>query len=78
MTTRLREAREAMGISQAELAGRAGVKRGVIQVWEAQTHVPRTDHAMRVAEVMGLGLEDLFHDFGIRRVPRPGGGRVIA
>ena len=68
--TRLKSARLRQGMTMREVAERAGVSRTVIQTWEARTHVPRGDHALRVADVMGLDMEDLFHDFGITRVPR--------
>jgi hypothetical protein len=42
----------------------------VVQEWEAGTHVPRADQAIRVARVMGLDMEDLFSDFGIEKIPR--------
>jgi len=57
-------------MTQQQVADAAGVKRGVIQQWEAGTHIPLADQAIKVAKVMGLDLEDLFHDFEIQRVPR--------
>jgi transcriptional regulator with XRE-family HTH domain len=53
-----------------QIADRAGVSRTVVQSWESGTHVPRSDHVMRVTRVLDLDIEDLFHDFEVRSVPR--------
>lgn len=75
--TKLQAARERMGLSQREFAAACGVKRGVIQLWESHRAIPRTDHAILIAEFAGLDMEDLFADFEIQRQPR-GEGKVIA
>lgn len=68
--TRLRAARTARGLTLQEVADLAGVTRGVIQSWESRKKTPTSENALKVAEAMDLDMEDLFHDFGIRRVPR--------
>jgi transcriptional regulator with XRE-family HTH domain len=68
--TRLKSKRLWRDMTLQQVAELAGVKYGVVQEWEAGTHVPRADQAIKVAKVMGLDLEDLFHDFEIQRVPR--------
>jgi transcriptional regulator with XRE-family HTH domain len=68
--TRLKSARLARGWSMDKVADMAGVSRAVIQSWEARTHYPRGDHAIRVAEIMGLTFDDLVHDFELQRVQR--------
>jgi DNA-binding XRE family transcriptional regulator len=68
--TRLKSKRLWRDMTQQEVADAAGVNRAVVQQWESQTHIPRSDQAIRVAKVMGLDMEDLFHDFEIQRVAR--------
>lgn len=68
--TRLKSKRLWPDMTQQQVVDAAGVKRGVIQEWEAGTHVPRADQAIKVARVLDLDLEDLFHDFGLTRIPR--------
>jgi DNA-binding XRE family transcriptional regulator len=68
--TRLKSERLWRDMTQQQVVDAAGVKRGVIQEWEAGTHVPRADQAIKVARVLDLDLEDLFHDFGITGTPR--------
>jgi len=55
-------------MTQQEVADAAGVNRAIVQQWESKTHVPHADQAIRVARVMNLDFEDLFHDFEMRRV----------
>ena len=65
--TRLKSKRLWRGMTQQEIADKAGVNRAVVQQWEAGTHVPRADQAVKVAKIMDLDLEDLFHDFELQR-----------
>lgn len=57
---RLRRAREAAGLSQAELAARAGVSRQLVGAAEAGRHLPRVDAALALARVLGAGIEGIF------------------
>jgi DNA-binding XRE family transcriptional regulator len=67
--TRLKAKRRWRGMTQQEVADAAGVKRAVVQQWEGGTHIPRADQAVKVAKVMDLDFEDLFHDFELQRIP---------
>jgi DNA-binding XRE family transcriptional regulator len=68
--TRLKSKRLWREMTQQQVADAAGVPRAIVQQWEGQTHVPRAFEAIKVAKVMGLDLEDLFHDFEIQRAER--------
>src|SRR3954452_12693130 len=58
--TRLREARLAAGLSQAALAGAAGVSRQAVGAIEAGLHRPSVDAALAIAGAVGRSVEDLF------------------
>lgn len=56
----LREAREGAGLTQAELAARAGVSRQLVGAVEVGRHLPRVDAALALAAVLGVDVESLF------------------
>ncbi len=56
----LRQAREQAGLTQAELAERAGVSRQLVGGVEAGRHVPSVDAAIGLARALGVSVEDLF------------------
>ncbi len=56
----LRARRERAGLSQAQLAERAGVTRQLIATAEAGRHVPAVDAAMKVARALDVTVEALF------------------
>jgi putative molybdopterin biosynthesis protein len=56
----LRAARAQVGISQAELAARAGVTRQAISAIEAGKAAPTMSVALRLARVLGRRVDDLF------------------
>jgi transcriptional regulator with XRE-family HTH domain len=60
VSSRLRDAREAAGISQRELALRAGVTRALVGSVEQGRHVPAVDAALRLAAALGTTAEALF------------------
>ncbi len=53
---RLAAAREAAGLSQAELAARLGVKTRVIEHWEADAKEPRANRLQMLAGMLGVSL----------------------
>src|SRR3954451_11366847 len=65
---RLRESRTAAGLTQAELARRAGVSRGLVTAIETGRHVPAVDAALRLASALGESVETLFAEAS-REVP---------
>lgn len=56
----LQSLREAAGLTQTELAARAGVSRQSIGAVEAGRHLPRVDAALALAAALGVDVEDLF------------------
>jgi DNA-binding XRE family transcriptional regulator len=58
--TRLRDARIAAGLSQAALAGAAGVSRQAVGAIEAGLHRPSVDAALAIAAAVGTSVEALF------------------
>ena len=66
----LREARLAAGYSQPQLAQLVGVSRGTVKAWESGRRAPKPATQRQVADVLGLGFEDL-------EVPEPDGGEDL-
>jgi putative transcriptional regulator len=58
---RLREIRAQRGLTQAQLAERAGVSRKTINTVENGIFVPSTLLALRLARVLEMSVESLFH-----------------
>src|SRR4051794_5884194 len=58
----MRAAREDSGMSQRELALRAGVTRALVGSIEQGRHVPAVDAALRLARALGTSAEALFDD----------------
>ncbi|MEX1003998.1 MAG: helix-turn-helix domain-containing protein [Acidimicrobiia bacterium] len=56
----LRGVREGAGLTQGELATRAGVSRQMVGAVEAGRHLPRVDAALALAAVLGVDVEVLF------------------
>ncbi|HEX3539881.1 MAG TPA: substrate-binding domain-containing protein [Acidimicrobiales bacterium] len=56
----IRERRLARGLTQAELATRAGVSRQLVAAVEASRHSPAVDAALGIARALGTTVEDLF------------------
>ena len=48
------EARKAVDMSQAEMAGVVGVSRAAICRWEAGDRIPRGAHALKYAKVLNV------------------------
>ena len=57
---RLRSLRSAKGLSQIELATRAGITRQAVYAIEANQYLPTTAVALRLAGVLNCRVEDLF------------------
>lgn len=56
----LRRHRELAGLTQADLAARAGVSRQLVGAVEAGRHLPRVDAALALAGVLGVEVAELF------------------
>jgi transcriptional regulator with XRE-family HTH domain len=59
MATRLKQLRQAAGLSQAALAKAAGVPLGTLRGWEYARRTPLLDAAARVADALGVTLDEL-------------------
>ncbi len=61
LANRLKDARALHGLTQGELAARAGVSRKTINTVENGVFVPSTALALALAEVLETRVEDLFY-----------------
>lgn len=57
---RLKELREAQGLSQADLARRCGMARQALNIIESGQSVPSVTRAFQIADALGCSVEDLF------------------
>lgn len=64
MGGRLSRARDATGLSVAELARRLGVKASTIQAWESDRSQPRANRLAMLAGVLNVSLSWLLHGIG--------------
>jgi putative transcriptional regulator len=58
---RVRELREAKGMTQAELGEAIGVTRQTVAAIEQSRYSPSLESAFRIARVFGTGVEDVFY-----------------
>ncbi|MCI1222479.1 helix-turn-helix transcriptional regulator [Bifidobacterium subtile] len=56
----LKEHRTRCGLTQAELARQVGVSRKTVNTVENGVFTPSTPLALRLAQVLGVSVEDLF------------------
>src|SRR5579862_353235 len=59
--SRLAEIRQQRGIAAAELARKVGVSRQTVYAMEAGSYVPNTAVALRLARILEVPVEELFH-----------------
>jgi transcriptional regulator with XRE-family HTH domain len=59
MSHRLKMLREAAGMTQAALAAAAGVSVRSYQQWEQGVRTPLFDAAARIAQALGVSLDEL-------------------
>ena len=57
---RIREARKALGLSQATLAEKLGVSQPTINRWELGRVEPKTLHRVALARFFDITVDDLF------------------
>ncbi|MCX6022635.1 MAG: helix-turn-helix domain-containing protein [Chloroflexi bacterium] len=60
LESRVRLKRVAAGLNQQELSQRSGLSRQTISAIEADQYIPNTAVALRLAQVLGCSVEDLF------------------
>lgn len=68
---RIKELREAAGMSQAALGIRMGVVQGAIGNWEAEVALPKTRDLPRLAAVFGCKIDELFAPCEESQEPEP-------
>src|SRR5690606_12530652 len=61
---RLSRARDAVGLSAAQLARRIGVQSSTIQAWESDRSQPRANRLSMLAGVLNVSLSWLLHGVG--------------
>lgn len=64
---RLEELRKATGLSKEQMAVHAGVTVDAVKKWERQGTIPGTDKFVCIAEALGLGLDALAAEVGLRQ-----------
>lgn len=57
---RIRELRQARGLSQARVAEDVGVSKPAVCKWETGVSVPRTELLPMLARVLGCSIDELF------------------
>lgn len=67
---RISQAREAAGLSQAELGARLGVSQQVVAAWERKLTGVHSTNLARLCEELGVSSDQLL---GLERAPRPTG-----
>lgn len=60
LANRLKDRRAELGLTQAELAERVGVTRKTVNTVENNVFTPSTILALKLAEALGLSVEQLF------------------
>lgn len=60
MVMRIRELREAAGLTQKQLAEYMGVMQSAISSWENETYLPKVRQLPLLAAVLGVSISDLF------------------
>ena len=69
--SRLAEIRQRRGMAAADVARRAGVSRQTVYAMEAGSYVPNTAVALRLARILEVPVEELFHLDPERPAPPP-------
>ena len=64
---RLRGLREAAGFSQAEMAKQLGLTQAGYALWERRRVALRADQIVRLADALGVSVEELFHEGSAKR-----------
>lgn len=60
-TKGLKSRRIALGLSQAELAGKLGIVQSAISAWESGEKMPRASQLPALAEALNCTIDDLYN-----------------
>lgn len=71
--SRLRQLREAAGLSLRELAGQIGEEHSNIRYWEQSGNLPRSNVLVPMAKALGVTVEELLGEARPKRIVSPGG-----
>ena len=63
----LKTMREAVNITQAELAKTLGLKQSSVAMWETGKSVPKTTDLPKLAKVLNVSVEEIINCFKIKR-----------
>ena len=78
-TSRLRQLREASGLSVRELARQIGENHTNVSYWERSGQAPRSDVLAPIAAALGVSVQELLGEPAPKRAAAPAGklGRVV-
>ena len=71
--SRLRQLREAAGLSLRDLAKQIGEEHSNIRYWEQSGNLPRSNVLVPMAKALGVTVEELLGESRPKRVVSPGG-----
>ena len=71
--SRLRQLREAAGLSLRELARQIGEEPSNVSYWETSGNLPRSNVLLPMAKALGVTVEELLGESRPKRVVSPGG-----
>jgi transcriptional regulator with XRE-family HTH domain len=71
--TRLRQLRQAAGLSLRELARQIGQEHSNVVYWETSGNFPRSDMLLPIAKALGVTVDELLGESRPKRVLSPGG-----
>ena len=71
--SRIRQLREAAGLSLRELASQIGEQHTNVLYWETSGNLPRSNVLVPMAKALGVTVEELLGEARPRRVLSPGG-----
>jgi transcriptional regulator with XRE-family HTH domain len=74
---RLAELRKAAGLSQYELARMVGVPQANIAFWERSEKPPRSDVLPKMADALGVRVEDLLNESAVTQKLRAGKSKPV-
>lgn len=60
MLSKVKEYRERAGLTQTELALKVGLSQSAVAKWETAGYTPRAATLIRVADVLGVSLDQLY------------------
>jgi transcriptional regulator with XRE-family HTH domain len=74
---RLAELRKAAGLSQYELARMIGVPQANIAFWERSEKPPRSEVLPKMADALGVRIEDLLNGSAVTRMVKTGKSKPV-